>query len=459
MNYEKVILIAIDTLRADHLGCYGYDFPTSPFIDELAEEGGKFSRCFASDVPTPPSFSALLTGTRGIHNGITGFNNGPEDFRPGTRPLPELLREAGYRTGAFSNLLYPSPWLVRGFQDIYPPGNRFQGGTAEEVTGEGLSWLENHGREDFFLFLHYWDPHCPYRERSREKYRKLFSPADYEGLIPDMKYVEEDEFLRIFYDRKHETMEDPLEASENMALYDANIRYVDDQIERLFSGLKELGLAEDTLVVLTSDHGEAFGEYGFWDHWSSYKNVSHVPLVFWGEGIKSGNITDLVQGIDVAPTILELTGTSLPEGLDGNSLVPAMGGSDEAGRGWAVVNSDSTVIQRMYVEGQEALVFTLTNSGWDHIDSYELFDLDEDPDQVEDLSGKREGRAKELRIKLANWEAKALGNRPDPLRKSVEIGGWMWPGLLRLLDAEERERFIKRYPELKPAAARLLERS
>lgn len=449
---RKIILIAIDTLNVDHLGCYGYNIPkilTTPFLDSLAQEGAFFQKHYATDVPTPSSFTSLFYGIRGIKHGIIGFNNKPSEFYSSTPHLAECFFKNGFRTGMISNLLYPCPWLAKGFQDIYPPGLRFQGGSAEEVTNESSRWLKIHAKEDFFLFVHYWDPHCPYFRRSQKKYRRMFSANEYKDFAPDMKYFQKNKFLRRFHDAIHKYINDSLDPAENLAVYDANIRYVDDNIKRLFNNLGELDIKDKTLIAITSDHGEAFGEYGFWNHWSSYRNISQLPFILVGPGINNIKISSYTQNVDVMPTVLELAGLEIPEGLCGKTMVSLLKGNQNSFRKEIVVNSDATVIQRMYVKDDYALVHSLTHPVWDHIKEYELFNLSEDPDQLKDISLKEKNRTSEMRIALGDWLAEKLSGGLDPLQLSVFRGGWMWKYIRRCLKLSEWEELIGNYSELK----------
>jgi len=451
MQYGKVILITIDTLSVDHLGCYGYNIPktpTTPFLDSLAKRGAIFRRHYATDVPTPSSFTSFFCGIRGIKHGIIGFNNKASEFNCCTPLLAEYFVKNGFKTGMISNLLYPCRWLTKGFQDVYPPGSRFQGGTAQEVTDKAVSMLKDYHRNDFFLFVHSWDPHVPYMARSKESYRSMFSVDEYKEFAPDMKYFERNKFLKILYDRKHERMKDPLDPAENLALYDANIRYVDDNIGILLDNLQKLGIDGETLVVITSDHGEAFGEYGFWDHYSSYRNISHLPLIFVGPNINRVEVSAYTQNIDVMPTLLELVDIKTPKGLDGTSMVPLLLGEQKGFRREIVVNSDATVVQRMFVKNEYALVHTLARPIWDHIKEYELFNLSDDPDQINDLSEKEEKTTLEMRISLEDWTAEMLNGRPDPLWLSVFRGGWMWKSLCNLLKPTELKKAVRKYPDL-----------
>jgi len=452
MQYGKIILIAIDTLSVDHLGCYGYDVPetpTTPFLDSLAESGVIFRRHYATDVPTPPSFTSLFCGNRGIRHGILGFKNKASEYNCRTPILAECFSKKGFRTGMISNLLYPCPWLTKGFKDIYPPGGRFQGGTAEEVTDKAISMLKNYYEDDFLLFVHHWEPHVPYMRRSKAEYRKMFPAEEYRESSPDMKYLEENSFLKRFYDRVREKNGDPLDPGDTLALYDANIRYADDYVEKLYNELEELGIADETLIVITSDHGEAFGEYGFWDHWSSYRNISQLPLIFAGPDIKHAEVQDYTQNIDVLPTLLELADIKVPKGLDGKSMVPLLDGEQNGFRSEVVVNSDGTVVQRMFVKDEYALVYTPARPVWDHIKEYELFNLPEDPDQTNDISREEKDKTSKMRIMLRDWEAENLNGKPDPLWLCVYRGGWMWESLCRLLEPSELTATLRKYPELR----------
>ena len=417
----KLLLISIDTLRSDHLGCYGYDWPknrTSPFLDSLADGGVVFDRHYATDVPTPPSYTSLLHGRRAIKNGIYTFGQYVREFRCPTPSLAQRFYQEGYRTGAISNLCVIYPWLHAGFMDIYKPGNRFQGGEAEEVTREALRWLRDFGGDDFFLFVHYWDPHCPYLRRSKEEYRSLFSPEEYRDHAPDMTCYERDEALAKAYYDKHERIGDPQEPEANLALYDANIRYTDDQIRALFEGMTALGIdTDEVLALVTSDHGEAFGEYGFWDHYSGYRNISQVPLIAHGPGINAGRVGVYTQHVDVLPTICELAGMEREKSLCGKSMVGLLEGDGTPLRDYAMVETAFVAAQRMLVRDEVALVHTLWRADRDYIKEFELFDLRTDPDQVHDVAASRRELTDRMRIDMEDWViANAGSSALDKLR-------------------------------------------
>lgn len=410
----KIILVTIDTLRSDHLGCYGYNStktPSSPFIDSLAEQGTLFERHYATDVPTPPSYTSMFFGTRAVKNGIYTFGHHQREFRAPGPPMAQRLYEAGYRTGAMSNLGQIYPWLHQGFVDLYKPGNRFQQGSAEEVTTESLRWLKQHGAGDFFLFAHYWDPHVPYLRRSKDGYRELFSPDEYKDRAPDMKYFEENEELAEQYHKKHERINDPQAPEENLALYDSNIRYTDEWVKNLYEGLEGVGVdPAEALFLITSDHGEAFGEYGFYDHNTGYRNISQVPLIAVGPDIATRRVSAYTQHVDLLPTICELTGLEQSPNLCGESMTSLLTGGPDVFRDEVVVETAFVAIQRMLIREEIALVHTLDNVKRDHIKEYELFDLRSDPDQVNDLSGEQPAKVGEMRLAMQDWISAQTGS-------------------------------------------------
>ena len=425
----KIILIALDTLRADHLGTYGYPMETSPFIDRLAGEGVVFDRHYSSDVPTPPAYTAMMCGQRGLHNGIFGFGHTNYDFNSITPLLAEHLSGAGYRTGMISNLLYVCPWLSRGFKDIVPPGLRFQGGTADEVTDEAATWLDNHCKKDFFLFVHYWDPHVNYFKRAPEDYKKIFQKKDYSKIAPTVDYLEKNRMINMVYREAVEhAMSSHYHPKDIIPVYDACIRYVDYGIEKLFKHLEKLGISEETLLLITSDHGEAFGEKGFFDHLSCYENIAHVPLIIrWPGKIPSARrIPGYTLEIDLMPTILDFCGLPIPEGIDGKSLKDTMLYDSETPYKEIVTNSASIPIQRMYIRDDWALVHTLDKSIYEYLNTYELFDISQDKEQETDLAEQENDRFNEMRTAYDSWLDEQLQGKPDLLQGIALRGGGWW---------------------------------
>jgi len=279
----KVILLVIDTLRADHLGCYGYHHDTSPTIDHLAEEGVLFENAYPTDVPTQPSFTSMFTGLRGVHTGIVSHSE-TERLSERIPCFPEILSQKGIETAAVSTLYMMRRWFARGYRYYMNPvaGQRrlLQQVDAEEINAMALPWIKDNADKDFFIFIHYWDPHGLY--------------------LPPERY-------------------------SVVAQYDGEIRYADDNVKELLLLLDELGITEETAVILTSDHGESLGEHHFYfDHHEVYETTVHVPLIMrYPRDISKGTkVNGLVQStICLAPTILNLFGIECPSNLEGRDLV------------------------------------------------------------------------------------------------------------------------------------------
>ncbi|KXA91958.1 hypothetical protein AKJ64_04305 [candidate division MSBL1 archaeon SCGC-AAA259E17] len=342
-----------------------------------------------------------------------------EEFSPENPPIAECYSEEGFRTGMISNLIYPCPWLMNGFQDIYPPGREFQGGYPEEVTKESSRWLENHADEDFFLFAHYWTPHYDYFKRSEKTFRDMFSPDEYEDHVPDLGYIKENETLRSrFKSVSYSGLGEKIDVAQALAAYDSNIRYVDENIKKLIEKLEELGIRDETLIVFTSDHGEAFGEYGFWEHLSCYRNVSKIPLIIEGLSIQNNKVPQFTQHIDIMPTLLQLSGLEGPDKVSGRKMNPLLNGREDQFRKEVVVNTEHGSVQRMFIRDNYALVHALEKGDWSHLKKYELFDLQEDPEQTNDLSCEMEEKTQEMRLALDDWLTEKLANKPDPLQLS-----------------------------------------
>ncbi len=409
----NVILISIDTLRSDHLGCYGYDWtenPTSPFIDSLAEKSVLFENHYATDVPTPPSYTSLFYGMRGIKNGIYTFNQHPNTFTCREPSLADYLYREGYRTGMISNLSLIYTHLHRGFQDIYKPGNRFQGGIPEEVNTESLRWLTNFKDDPFFLFVHYWTPHVPYFNRSREDFRKLFRPEEYKDHAPDMSYINNNPELKKGYEDKFPKRNDGATPEENLALYDANIRYADEYIRLLFKEMEDMGINRDnTIFIITSDHGEVFGEYGFWDHFTCHRNISQVPFIILAPGIEPGRVPGYTQHVDVLPTLADLTGFTAGAGLCGTTMSSLLKNKSGSIRDRIYAETGFVSIQRMIIKEQKALVRTLHKAGRDHLEEFELYDLDQDSDSVHNIFNDNRELGLELIFELENWVTEQTG--------------------------------------------------
>ena len=278
----NVIWFVIDTLRSDHLSCYGYFRETSPNIDRLAKEGILFEDSYASAIATGPAFTSLFTGLAAIHHRfyLTPWNrpNAPLlDDRITT--LPEIIQARGdYTTAAFDNLINFRAHMkqfVRGFEFYInitrSPAWLHHHVIAQEVDRRLLPWLARHADEPFFAFVHYWDPHLPY---NMPEHYQIFDRKHGDLIVktaPDgYKYVPGWGLADALPE------EPPLRTID---FYDDEIRYVDASIGAVRHLLEELDLLDDTVLIVTGDHGEDLNLHGMWGHGFIYETTVRVPLI------------------------------------------------------------------------------------------------------------------------------------------------------------------------------------
>ena len=285
-DIRNVVLISIDTCRADHLSCYGYSRKTSPNIDAVAAEGIRFNHCVSAVPITLPSHSSMLTGTIPPYHNVRDNENYYLDQANVT--LAEILRDNGFSTGAVIGafVLDSQFGIAQGFDsynDSLEDKNKPDVGCAErdaaEVTRLANLRLEKYQDERFFLFLHYYDPHSPYLKHKR-------------FTMPLLKHI-----------------------------YDGEIVYTDHHIGRVIRKLKELNLYDSTLLIITADHGEGLREHNENTHgYLIYHSTVHVPLIFKLPGGPKSAVNDTVGLVDIVPTVCSLLGISVPSVVQGKDL-------------------------------------------------------------------------------------------------------------------------------------------
>ncbi len=378
-----MILIVVDTLRADALSSNGRSDAQTRHLDELARESFVFKNAYSSASWTLPSMSSLLTGLfPSVHLATKPASRLP-------RKLPTLasyLRDAGYLTGAIGDntLLGGRSNLGQGFEeyDFYPKrstrdfgsnllarysgifGRRFAlRPSTEDLTDLAEEWIERHGDRDFFLWLHYLDPHLPYAPPER-----FLDDAGVWGL---------EHFQSVRVGTKKVSREERKQVRE---LYQAEVRYVDEQVGRLIAFLKEKNLFEDSLVVLTSDHGEEFWDHGGLEHGhATWNEILHVPLIVkMPDGASIGAHEGAVPTIGIMPTILDLSGVSYDAStLSVSPLTPLLRGDVDSYEA-APLYASST----LYFEDLETILFDgmkYTRSQFTGKET--LYDLSEDPEE------------------------------------------------------------------------------
>lgn len=417
MNRPNVILLTIDTLRADVLSCYGHERPTTPNLDRLAANGLRFTQAITGGSWTQAAFPVMLTSTyASMYGGCLG-RLAPE------RPSPiETLAANGYATAGFSTNphLSPATGYDRGFghfDDLVPAEadprlRRIKGGqhllrnplthqvlrpigrrlrparvysSAAEVTDRVCRWVDN-TRTPFFAWVHYMDVHWPYHLEEA-----LVDPKDIAQAWQDVALMHD----RANFGRT-ESFTDGMR-DRFVTLYEQALQYLDRQIGRLLDHVEESGYGENTIVIAVSDHGEEFLDHGRWGHWESnlFDEIIRVPLLIRMPGWKSGKVVgNQVRLLDLMPTILDLCGCPAPAGVEGTSMSPLW---SDNGQRYEVAESISEMQRapwhRIAVR-TEAFKFIWDNK---RPDQPELFDLQTDPGETKNVSDRYPQQVQQFR--------------------------------------------------------------
>lgn len=385
----RVVLISMDTCRADHLGCYGYWRNTTPNIDAVAAEGIVFNNAFTSVPITLPSHSSMMTGTIPLYHNVR--ENVNYRLSESNITIAEILQENGFKTGAFVGafVLDSRFGLDQGFEtynDSLKKENKaafmFAERNAEEVTQAADKWLEQHRDDKFFLFLHYFDPHSPYNFHKRFGFK---SKAGQPSLV----------------DR-----------------YDSEIAYTDNCIGKVIKKLKDLDLYDSTLLIITSDHGESLGEHSEKTHgFFIYNSSLHVPLIFkMPKGPKGKKIDDFVGLIDIVPTVCKSLGIAVPEHIQGRDL------------NTLILNDSESIEERfLYCESLVSTKFGLNpflgllSDRWKYIHTSkpELYDLEKDFHEKHNLYNEYRQQGRIMQDKLDSILKIYDRSQSDPGNKMV----------------------------------------
>ncbi|MFD0713901.1 sulfatase [Paenibacillus sp. GCM10027626] len=421
----NIIFISLDTMRADRLGAYGYTKPTSPYMDRIASQGVLFERAYAADIPTEVAHSGIFTGKVGLTTGVVSHGSDLTRLPKSVRWLPTMLRDAGFRTAAVDNLYQLKEWFARGYNHYINSVGRKRWIDGRTVNDLAKEWLDNYGQEPFFLFLHYWDPHTPYLPP--EKYKSLFYEQGRNPFDPANRSMEgayNSAAYPFFKYHHYDLLGDVTDAAYINALYDAEVRYLDDLLQELDEHLAQLGLADDTMMVLFGDHGESLTEHDiYWDHCGLYETTVRVPLIMrWPGKIAAGRrVPGLVQQVDLMPTLLAAAGIEVPDDLDGRSLWPAINGQANGTHERLFLSECAWQAARAVTDGRHKLIVTY-DSGPFKRPARELYDLEADPDETDNLAFFEPERADLLQQQLEQWVQEKLAGRLDPMRQQLAAG-------------------------------------
>jgi arylsulfatase A-like enzyme len=414
----NVVLIALDTQRADHLGCYGYERPTSPNIDAFATTGTVFERCYAPNIPTHPSFTTMLSGKEAITHGIVNIG-GKVPIRQGVRLLPEILADAGYATVAVDNM---GRHFTRGFEQYHSYAWDRSDPTvlrmAETVNEKAIPAIKElmRGHRPFFCFLHYWDPHTPLLPPP--EYRQLYYSNDRDPYDPDNHSMDEAWNWEPFKWYFHDWMPGVTDADYLINLYDGEVTYLDSQLVHIFEALAPI--RNDTIVIITADHGENLNEQlGYFDHHGLYEQNIRVPLIIsWPGHLPAGRrVPGIVQNVDLAQTILDLLGVPQREDMEGLSLLPALYGLRGGNYGEVYLSEATWEVKRGIRTDRWKLIRSIEPDPHGR-PMIELFDLETDPGEQHNLADAEPEKVSELQRRLDEWVSKRLaetGGDADPV--------------------------------------------
>ncbi len=374
----NVLLITLDTTRADFIGCYGKEQAETPNIDRLAAEGFLFEQAVSTNPVTQPSHSTILTGTYPMVHGVR--DNGLFQLPDSSETLAEILKSHGYATGAsvggfpltaefgtsqgfdfYDDQLKAIHQDARG-RALKRRSTWYDERPAGHVNDAILGWLRNHWDESFFVWLHYWDPHEPH-----------IPPPPFSQLFA------------------HD-------------LYSGEIAYADHCLGTILNALETAGKLRNTIVIVVGDHGEGRREHGEQTHaFLAYQATLHVPMVVYAPRLEGGRrIRQRVGTVDLVPTVLDLLGFQVPSAIQGRSLVPLMTSKDE-GDIPAVPYYAESLSPRLSHGAGELRVLFQGDLKYIHGPRPELYDLDLDPKELHDLAPEREQETQELQVALENF--------------------------------------------------------
>lgn len=390
-NKPNIILIILDCLRADHLGCYGYTRNTSPNIDDLAENGLIFSNAFSQGGYTLASIPSIFTSKFPLSHGVF-INQHGDKLGANETTLAEILKNNGYVTVGFTGGGYTSH--IYGFSQGFDIYKETDWGNIKEVSQLASDWLEKKQKKPFFLFLHCYtihdpfDPPKPFNEMYDTHYNGYFKGISLDYILfkkinsGALKFDEQDtEYI--------------------ISQYDGNIRYCDEHLGRLFKKIEALKLASNTIVILTSDHGEDLMDHGTISHGDIYDVDIHVPLIIRYPYLfpKNKKIGSIVRSIDIMPTILDILALPLGPSMEGKSLFPLMSGKKDKHERMVFSFGNNPKLK---------MRIALRTKNWKLIYSYEtgqdeLYNLEKDPKELNNLASVNKQQLATLQKKLNNY--------------------------------------------------------
>ena len=441
----KTLIIDIDSLRFDQLGAYGQDQDITPVLDEFSKDCTIFTNAYAAGSPSMPSRASLLYGRFPVHHHVETHGtmgqtmNHPYSWSFSVKKdwdgdlkdwwsLPEALFRNDIDTCAVSSASrYPAPWMFNFWSEYVQPEEPDEENTtfacveAEEVTEHGLDFLEDSG-EDFMLYLQYWDPHMPMQrpEEEVEEFEDMEIPE-----YPTEEQIKEHQSWQTKNSASGKEIEDRDDLRQLYAAYRAEVNHVDSQLEKIFEKLKDRDIYDETLVIVTADHGEEFGEHGVYqEHWSTNENIQKVPLLVKPpEGEPDvEKVDELVSNTDIAATVLDYHGVEKPGKWQSRSVKPLIEEESFDWREFLVLDHGLHTAQRAIRDGKWKMIQTMHPGDWGRkIQEMQLFNVESDPFEQENLALEKPKLVEKLKQKMDLWVERRSHNG-DPLPKVAERG-------------------------------------
>ncbi|MBS7649621.1 sulfatase [Candidatus Bathyarchaeota archaeon] len=412
-------ILGVDSLRADHMSCYGYHRLTTPHMDKIAKEGVLFENAFSPHIPTTPGYTTMLSGMDVMSHQVVSLRH-KAPIGLDIRLLPEILREKGY----ISALVGFDGKFYRGFDiyESYPSWSIDQDGymrKAEHLNKKAIPLLESMAKKPFFLFLRHMDPHTPYLPPP--PFERMFYGGNEKD--PSKHSLEPVFAFKPFADYFKSWMpEGVTDAEYIIAQYDAALAYMDVCIQRIFTFLKELDLMDRTLIIITSDHGESLMEHEcYFDHHGLYECTIHIPLILRlpDKLPKEKRIRGYVLQQDLVPTILELLGykeelKNLK--LDGKSTLPLIIGERVTNYTEFYLTECTWMRKRGWRTPEWKLICAL-EPDFHNKPSIELYNLVDDPEENNNLAKEESEIVKTLKNRMESWIRKRTSEtgKPDPI--------------------------------------------
>jgi len=411
-DLPNILLLTIDACRPDHFSCYGYSRNTTPNIDKIASEGVLFTQAFSQSAWTTPGMISIFTSLYPPTHGVDAKDRTPKDD---VLTLPRVLKENGYVAPVLPKFVDIQNYWHLGFDVV--DKERFSGEEGEDL----LKLLEAYKDQKFFIWYHYHGLHLPYNPKN--PYDKIFQEDIFSGVSAETEAVTLVKAKSVI--KNGSVSFNSTERKVVVALYDGQVRQLDDYMKQLMERMKQWSILDNTLIIITSDHGEELFEHGFIGHASTslnaklYDEIIHIPLIiWWPKKIKHRVAGERVQQIDIMPTILDVLGIPPSEGLQGYSLLPSIQGKPANNLrpvfcetilgGFQSTKEMEDVRLRCVRTNEWKLIYTsmpVSNVGSGGLGDgkYELYNLNNDPKEERNIFENHPEVAKELKKKLFQW--------------------------------------------------------